>query len=203
MTYHSEHGQDRWLEENVFRGKRNGIFVELGALDGIYTSNTLFFERERDWAGLLIEGNPIMYAALMQSGRRARKLLAAVASGSGVAAFAIAGITGWSGLGLHMDLRHRARIAEQAGGVAATFDVATVALAPILEHYGLAHIDYLSLDVEGAELPVLHGIDFALCDIDVLDVENNYGEPAVEEFLRTFGYRKIHTIAINDIYRRA
>ena len=33
MTYYSEHGQDRWLDENVFRGKRNGVFVELGALD--------------------------------------------------------------------------------------------------------------------------------------------------------------------------
>ena len=144
-----------------------------------------------------------MFAALMQSSRRARKLLAAVAAGSGVAAFATSGIAGWSGLGLHMDLRHRARIAEQAGGVTATFDVATVALAPILEHYGLHHVDYLSLDVEGAELAVLHGIDFGRCDIDVLDIENNYGEPAVEEFMLTFGYRKFHTIEINDFYRRA
>ncbi len=36
----------------------------------------------------------------------------------------------------------------------------------------------------------------------MLDVENNYGEPAVEEFLSAFGYRKIHMLEINDIYRR-
>jgi hypothetical protein len=58
MLYHSEHGQDRWLNENIFKGRRNGVFVEFGALDGIYTSNSLFFERELGWTGVLIEADP-------------------------------------------------------------------------------------------------------------------------------------------------
>src|SRR5215467_5134323 len=69
LVYHSEHGQDRWLEENVFRGTRNGVFVEFGALDGLDTSNTLFFEREREWSGLLIEANPRSFCRLLESDR--------------------------------------------------------------------------------------------------------------------------------------
>ena len=31
MTYHSELGQDKFLEAKFFKGKRNGVFIELGA----------------------------------------------------------------------------------------------------------------------------------------------------------------------------
>src|SRR5215471_8305446 len=108
--YHSEHGQDRWLEENIFRGRRGGVFVEFGALDGLETSNTLFFERERGWDGLLIEANPRSFCGLLSSGRRACKVLAAIDSHYGIAEFtAVEGVTGWSGLTGNMDSRHRQR----------------------------------------------------------------------------------------------
>jgi hypothetical protein len=32
---YSEHGQDKWLEENIFKDKTDGVFVEFGALEGI------------------------------------------------------------------------------------------------------------------------------------------------------------------------
>ena len=57
----SQIGQDIILDERIFKGKRNGVFVEVGALDGFGASNTYFFEKERDWSGLLIEPNPIEY----------------------------------------------------------------------------------------------------------------------------------------------
>jgi hypothetical protein len=39
----------------VFEGKKNGFFVELGANDGISQSNTLYFEKYMNWSGILIE----------------------------------------------------------------------------------------------------------------------------------------------------
>jgi hypothetical protein len=41
--------------QSILGDKRNGFFVELGALDGVKFSNTLFFERERGWNGICIE----------------------------------------------------------------------------------------------------------------------------------------------------
>ena len=37
--------------------RRDGFFVEAGAWDGEYLSNTKFFEKERNWTGLLVEPN--------------------------------------------------------------------------------------------------------------------------------------------------
>lgn len=47
MTYHSQESQDRYLDENIFKGFRNGTFVDVGAHDGLTINNTLFFEKER------------------------------------------------------------------------------------------------------------------------------------------------------------
>ena len=45
MKFYSQSGQDRFLLENFFRGKRGGVFVDVGAYDGETYSNTLFFEK--------------------------------------------------------------------------------------------------------------------------------------------------------------
>lgn len=58
MTYHSELGQDKFLEAKFFKGKRNGVFIELGATDGVHNSNTLYYEKALGWTGLLIEPIP-------------------------------------------------------------------------------------------------------------------------------------------------
>ncbi len=200
--YHSEHGQDCWLEENIFKGKRNGVFVEFGAIDGLLYSNTLFFEREREWDGLLIEANPRSFCGLLDSGRRAAKVGVAIGQTHGVHAFTeVASITGWSGLSIYMDPRHDARIWNE-GVATRTFYVPVLPLADVLRSCGLHQIDYMSIDVEGAELAILGEFPFADFDIDVIEVENNYGERFVEAVMAGNNYSKIHTLEINDIYRR-
>ena len=61
-SFFSELWQDKLILEKYFqRGNYsifNGIFLEIGALDGQNASNTLFFEQELNWNGILIEANP-------------------------------------------------------------------------------------------------------------------------------------------------
>ncbi len=52
--FFSQAGQDAWLDERVFRGRRGGTFGEIGGCDGITGSNCLFFELMRGWSGLLV-----------------------------------------------------------------------------------------------------------------------------------------------------
>ena len=40
VKFYSQVGQDRFLLENFFRGKRGGVFVDVGAYDGETYSNT-------------------------------------------------------------------------------------------------------------------------------------------------------------------
>ena len=50
---YSQNGQDRFVAEMVFAGKRNGFFIEAGAGDGLWISNTLLLEQKYDWTGIL------------------------------------------------------------------------------------------------------------------------------------------------------
>jgi hypothetical protein len=46
----------------LFGQKTGGVFIELGANDGLTQSNTAFFEFSRGWTGLLVE--PVSYTHL-------------------------------------------------------------------------------------------------------------------------------------------
>jgi len=55
--------------DKFLRGKRNGFFVEAGAFDGEYLSNTIFLEVRRNWTGLLVEPNGLAFRSLMAKRR--------------------------------------------------------------------------------------------------------------------------------------
>ena len=61
--YFSQDNQDKFVDQ-YFKQKRNGVFLEVGAGDGIVFSNSLFFERERNWTGLLIEPTRYLFERL-------------------------------------------------------------------------------------------------------------------------------------------
>ena len=51
-------------------GKRNGFFVEAGAHDGEYTSNTLYLELNLNWTGLLVEPQSKKFQTLLSKNRK-------------------------------------------------------------------------------------------------------------------------------------
>jgi FkbM family methyltransferase len=65
--FYSQCGEDKFVYERYFKNKREGIFLELGALDGIQYSNTKFFEDELNWSGILIEPLPHLYESLKRN----------------------------------------------------------------------------------------------------------------------------------------
>jgi FkbM family methyltransferase len=65
------HAKSQWNEDirliaglHAIAGGKPGTFVEIGALDGVYLSNTYVLEKCLAWTGLLIEGNPKNFANL-------------------------------------------------------------------------------------------------------------------------------------------
>ncbi|XP_053648074.1 uncharacterized protein [Cherax quadricarinatus] len=51
------------------QGQEGGVFVEVGAQDGLWLSNTWWLETERGWRGLLLESDPSNYRLLRGSAR--------------------------------------------------------------------------------------------------------------------------------------
>ena len=194
MPYHSQSGQDKYLDTEVFRGLRGGVFVEVGAWDGLDLSNTAFFEEDRSWTGLAIEPLPDRYAAL-KTNRKCTTLNCAVSDTEGEAEFlALSGPTSMlSGLTASYDPRHVARIDQEVAELGATktlLRVPTRRLDSLFRAHGIQRVHYLSLDVEGAEAACLRSIDFTAVYIDVIGFENNYADTTLQNiaFLKERGY---------------
>jgi len=208
MNYHGQVGQDRWVDEQLL-GKRNGVFVELGAQDGVIFSNTLFFEKHRGWKGLCIDANP-SNAAKLQKNRKCISYNCCVgaAPAEDVDFLQLTGYTeALSGILSCFDERHKVRIERelnQHGGTKTIVKVPQRTITELCLESGFTKIDYFSLDVTGAELEVLKGLDFSQITVEIFSIENNYPDKftPIHELLTTNGYTKVHEVYPDVFYRK-
>lgn len=204
--YYSQCGQDKYVNEVLLHNKRNGIFVDIGAHDGISYSNTYYFEKELGWTGICIEPHPDRFAEL-EKNRSATCIKACVANFTGTADFLkiSGGPEMLSGLVNSYDSRHQQRIKDelvQRGGSQETIKADVFMLNEILQKHGIKHIDLLSVDTEGSEWDIIKSIDFEKFDIDVIVVENNFGERKIYDFLTQHGYRCVASLGGDQVYKK-
>lgn len=136
----------------LFKEKRNGVYIELGAHDGITQSNTALFEFFMDWKGLLIEASPSSYELCVKN-RPASICVNAACVSSDYKESTISG----DFCGNLMCSVNGTRISD--GSTMISVPAKTLS-SLIDEHLQGESIDLLSLDTEGYELNVLKGIDF-------------------------------------------
>lgn len=202
--FYSQSGQDKYLYERFFKNKRNGIFVEIGAHDGITKSNSYFFEKYLGWSGICIEPISELFE-LLEKNRSCTCIKGCIANFTGTAEFLK--ISGYSemlsGLSSHYDERHLERIEKELqlyGGSKATIQVPCYKLVDIFKTHGISHVDYLSVDTEGSELAVLQSIDFEVIDISIIGVENNYNTQEARKFLTKKGYAYLTKLGGDEFY---
>ncbi|WP_118135393.1 FkbM family methyltransferase [Oceanicella sp. SM1341] len=201
--YFSQAGQDEFLDRAVFRRKRGGVFVEVGAYDGITGSNTAFFEAFRGWSGLLVEAAPHLHAEV-QRNRASPCLNLAVAAAEGEADFLDIrrGYLQMGGLVETMGAQARAAIEADSRTRAEVIRVPTRPLAAILDEAGLRRIDYLSIDIEGGEEAVLAAFPFERFEITAWSIEVNEASPAIDALMERAGYRLATHIGVDQIWLR-
>jgi hypothetical protein len=56
MKYYSQNCQDYWVYTEL-NNYKNGYFVDIGAANGIFISNTYFLEKNLNWNGICVEPN--------------------------------------------------------------------------------------------------------------------------------------------------
>ena len=162
------HEMDRLMLE--FINYNNGFFIEVGANDGINQSNTLHFERFKRWKGILIEPNYDNFLKLKKnrsshnyffnnacvSFKYKKKFvefdyLNLMSFGKNLESD-IQDINGFCSIGMRCLPKGEKRYFFDSESI--TLQKAmTLSNAPKL-------IDFFSLDVEGAEIEVLKGINF-------------------------------------------
>jgi len=193
--FHSQDGQDEFLEKHVFKGFRNGVFVDVGAHDGVTINNTLFFEKEREWKGICIEPIKTVFSQLCKNREKTLNINCAISDNNGKADFYLnKGYTEMiSGLKDCYDTRHKDRLEREnkyMGSNTCIISIPTMRLDTLLEKYGFDRIHYLSIDVEGAEEKVIKSIDYDKIFIDVIGFENNFEDISLNivKHLKRKGY---------------
>jgi FkbM family methyltransferase len=201
QQFFSQAGQDDVLDREVFQGRRGGIFVEIGAYDGITGSNTLFFELFRGWSGLLIEASPRLQAQVRKL-RTIPCLQVAVAEQAGYAEFLDVqrGCTQMGGLVKDLSDRAKDMIESHPHTVTELTRVATRPLADILVDQGLSRIDYVSIDIEGGELAVLSTFPFHRFDIGAWSIEVNEPEPQIARVMSDAGFQLFGHFGSDELY---
>ena len=204
MKFFSQVGQDSYLLENFFRGKRGGVFVEIGAYDGETLSNTLFFERFMGWSGLCVEPLPSAFAKLKAT-RRAICERVCVSDFEGEAEFveaeSVRDQTMLSGLAKEFDPRHLSRLEREAIRQV-TWTAPVTRLSDLLAKHGLFDIDYCSIDTEGAEESILAGLDFDRFQISVFTIEHNYDDDRIHRIMESKGYAFVTRLEQDLVFRR-
>jgi FkbM family methyltransferase len=169
-------------------GKRNGVFAEIGAYDGLLISNTILLEKQFGWSGILAEPSP-RWRKSLQENRSCAVDTRCVWARSGESVrfgdlegdklFTQSSITG----GGQADNRV----------FTASYDVQTVSLTDLLDQHQMPPvIDFMSIDVEGCEYDILEGFDFSRYRFEFLAIETHVDKDCqIERLLRQNGYAKI------------
>lgn len=197
--YSSQFGQDEYLETNIFKGLKDGFFIDVGAHDGISINNTIYFEKNNSWTGINIEPIKKVFDRLVVNRPNSINLNCAVCNEDGETEFLCN--TGYtemiSGIKSTFDPRHIIRLQrenQQQGSTTELIKVNTKKLETIFDEHKVSHIHYLSIDVEGAEFEVIKSINFDKVFIDVIGFENNYNDVSVPivKYLQEKNYIVIH-----------
>ena len=167
-------------------GKRCGRFLEIGGADGYTHSNTYSLEKCFDWRGTLVEPDPRQFRVLKRA-RSENTLVHAAISPNGIYGFQNLRLAGQlSALEDHegKDMHIEARLKSQSFS-----RVSTISLTTLLRDTAF---DYLSLDVEGAELDIVKSVNWNLVKKpQILTIEHNFRDDdraALSKILKEQGY---------------
>lgn len=176
-NYHnSSSGSKAQLSQDLFvldylKRKRNGYFLEFGATDGHYLSNTFLLEKEFGWNGILAEPGRSWHVKLHENRNCIIDHRCVWSKSDEVLNFnetsegELSTIDLFVGSDWHAGKRNEKNI----------YKVETISLNKLLsEHNAPFEIDYLSVDTEGSEYEILSAFDFSKYKIKIITVEHNF-----------------------------
>jgi FkbM family methyltransferase len=189
--FHSQWGEDRWLAAH-FDVPRFGVFVDIGAGDGVRGSNSLYFEN-LGWRGLCVDADPRNHQPLRS--RCCAVDTCAVSATPGLWPFGMyAHKPSWSGL-------------QRTGPDYREIVVTCRTLHDLLDQWCIRQIDLLSIDVEGTELDVWDSFNAdehrpAVVIVEFDDKHPDRHRTAIHQHLGRDTYQLVHETPANLILER-
>ena len=178
--------------------KRNGVYLEVGAYNGIFESVSLRFEKESNWSGLLIEPNPLHFKYLKKN--RSKNICLNSICLSKEYLNKKKYIKNLNLMSHIVDDKNKLYfkdypidrinlMAKEAKlGNFKSYECKIEILENIFEKFSINIIDLAIIDVEGSELELLKGIDFGKVNINYFCIES-------------YNFNKLNQFMINKNYK--
>lgn len=204
--FYGQKKEDR-LIWNVFKDCKNGYFAEMGASDGIRLSNSYIFELI-GWRGLCIEPLPKFYEKLVTNRPNSTCVFGAVGNDEGEITLHTHETDYISTTELDASIKMRNDTKRQSGIVESEYTSITVPLYKLQDLLDKDNAplepEFISIDVEGAEIKVLEGMNLNKYKpkILILEANNAEQEKVLTDFLKPFGYFKSRKTKVNILYCR-
>ena len=167
--------------KTLFPYQRNRFFVEAGALNGELLSNTLRLERDQNWTGLLIEPVPNNFEELVQKHRKAWASRACLSNTKLSKIVTMVELRSnddrvipdaWARGSSHQIEYQDSHIPQHKDVKRTCFKSVCFPLYLFLLALNITTVDFLSLDIQGAEIEVINTIPFNKVYIRSMVIEN-------------------------------
>ncbi len=205
QTYHCDENLIPIFQK--FLSKDNGFYVDVGANDGRASSNTYHLEKVQNWQGVLIE--PIMHlhfrsrqirdlkrniffnCALVSNSYKEKTVELFYSGLMTISSESIFSGKEWADAGSKF---------LGNGEVSTTFySVARTLQSVLIESNAPVRVDFLKIDVEGAELSILQGVNFSDWVFEYILIETTEGSEAFRKLVNE-GYICVEKISQNILF---
>ena len=177
QTFYSQQGEDIYIYNNfINKFCSDGIFVELGAMNGLIYSNTKYFEDNLGMTGVLIEPTA-QYNELIKNRPNCKCYNLAVNYTKDKVKF----LGDYATAGLVDTMNDTFRKGWHQNSI--EYEVDGEPISEILNKSNIEYIDLITIDVEGGEEVVLKTFDFKI-PIYVVCIELDEHNPEKDERCR-------------------
>ncbi len=177
IPYYSDSlmGQDKWITNIVYPGKKDGFFIDLGSSNGILINNTYTLEKV-GWTGICIEPQIDLYNKLKKN-RKSICINACISNKKEIIDFVNSEHHG----GILKFLKSYKKYDEKNWKNGKIVKMQTTTMRDILKKLNVPkNIDYMSIDVECSEYAILSSFPFLEYNVGAITVEGSNIKKIVE-----------------------
>lgn len=186
FQFYSQQNEDKYLLK-LFKIEdvQNGTYLEIGAYDGIYFSNTLFLQNEYGFSGILIEPQKTLFKELTIN-RPLDFLVNSAISNSEETQISFIGDN------LEAGISSLSSINLERFPAWKNYMVDNKKMKTVIQDSNLKYIDVMFIDTEGSEFEIIKSINFSF-PISLIVVEahkeNKEEDKLLKEILNDNGFK--------------